>query len=468
MFVKTTRSQAAAAARIEAARTARTAGELLGRLRSCFLRTQTWQHAGRYVSALVSEIPKRNGWTIAQQAGDRTPDRTQRLLNRARWDEVAAMSQVRRFVVTGLDTVAGRRARRGLRIAALDETGQQKAGTATCGVKRQYMGCAGRLANGINTVHLAYVRERVGHALIGAQQWIPAEHLTDPVTAAAMGIADGLTFRTKGQLAIDICTDAYADGVVFDFACGDEVYGNCTQLREFFEQQQQAYVLRVASNFMLTLNPETRMTCAKAVTLLTKDQRRWQIRSAGTGSKGQRWYAWAWIATGSARHYLLVRRHLTSGELAFHYCHVPQGQPLTLARLVRAAGLRWPVEETFEFSKDCFGLDQCQARLHTAITRHTVLVMTALAICAIAAARLKTRTNTQALPPSTPDEKPPSEPGMIPLTVPETARLLAAIWYQPKPADHDTRWRNWRRRHQARARWYHQRTRLNREYSLAN
>ena len=57
---------------------------------------------------------------------------------------------------------------------------------------------------------------------------------------------------------------------------------------------------------------------------------------------------------------------------------------------------------------------------------------------------------------------------MIPLTVPETARLLAAIWYQPKPADHDTRWRNWRRRHQARARWYHQRTRLNREYSLAN
>jgi SRSO17 transposase len=102
------------------------------------------------------------------------------------------------------------------------------------------MGCAGRLANGINTVHLAYVREGVGHALIGARQWIPAEHLGDPDIAAGMGIADGQVFRTKGQLAIDICTDAYADGVVFDFACGDEVYGNCTQLREFFEEQQQA------------------------------------------------------------------------------------------------------------------------------------------------------------------------------------------------------------------------------------
>jgi len=98
-----------------------------------------------------------------------------------------------------------------------------------------------------------------------------------------MGITDGLAFRTKGQLAIDICADAYADGVAFDFACGDEVYGNCTQLREFFEDQQQAYVLRVASSFMLTLNPETRMTCAQAVALLATDKRRWQVRSAGAG-----------------------------------------------------------------------------------------------------------------------------------------------------------------------------------------
>jgi SRSO17 transposase len=432
------------------------------------VRTQTWQHAGRYVSALVSDIPKRNGWTIAEQVGDRTPDRTQRLLNRAVWDGLAAMSQVRRFVVPGLDAAAGRRRRRGLRIAALDETGQAKQGNATCGVKRQYMGCAGRVANGINTVHLSYVRERTGHALIGARQWIPAEQISDPVLAASMGLPGGLQFRTKGQLAIDICTDAYADDVVFDFVCGDEVYGNCTQLREFFEHQQQAYVLRVASTFMFALNPQTRLTCTQAVTLLAKDERRWQIRSAGQGSKGHRWYAWAWIATASPRHHLLVRRHLRSGELAFHYCYVPEGQPLTEARLVRAAGLRWPVEEDFEFSKDQFGLDQCQARLYTAIARHTVLVMTALAICAVAAARLKDRTDTQTPPPNTPDQRPPAEPGMIPLTVPEIRRLLAATWHHPKPPEHHTHWRNWRRRHQARSRWFHQRTRLGRNYALAS
>src|SRR5438093_1157231 len=123
------------------------------------------------------------------------------------------------------------------------------------------MGCAGRVANGINTVHLSYVRERTGHALIGARQWIPAEHISDPWSSVRMGLPPGLAFRTKGQLAIDICTEAYADGLVFDFACGDEVYGNCTQLREFFERNRQAYVLRVASTFTVQLAAQTPMTC---------------------------------------------------------------------------------------------------------------------------------------------------------------------------------------------------------------
>ena len=83
-------------------------------------------------------------------------------------------------------------------------------------------------------------------------------------------------------------------------------------------------------------------------------------------------------------------------------------------------------------------------------------------------ARLNKLGDTQAPPPNTPDQQPPAEPGMIPLTIPETARLLATIWNQPKPDDHHIHWRNWRRRHQARARWFHQRARLSREYSLSS
>jgi len=137
-------------------------------------------------------------------------------------------------------------------------------------------------------------------------------------------------------------------------------------------------------------------------------------------------------------------------------CYIPAQQPVTISRLIRAAGLRWPVEECFEFSKDDFGLDQCQARLYTAIARHAVLVMAALAICAITAAQVKDRTGTQAPPPVRPGQPPPADPGMIPLTVAEITRLLT----QPAPPGHAACWLDWRRRHQARARWYHQRIRL--------
>jgi hypothetical protein len=255
---------------------------------------------------------------------DPTPDKTQRLLNHAVWDTVAAMGVVRRFAVAGLEEAARRGKRRGRPgDRAIDETGQEKAGEATCGVKRQYLGCAGKVANGINTVHLSYVRENTGHALIGARQWIPCEHIDDPVKSLLMGLPPDLEFRTKGQLAIDICAGAYADGTGFDFTCGDEVYGSCTQLRGFFEACGQAYVLRVPSNFTLTLAAGTTLTCAQAAEVLLKHQRRWEVRSAGNGSKGERWFAWAWIATASPRHHLLVRRHLRTGELAFCYCWVP-------------------------------------------------------------------------------------------------------------------------------------------------
>jgi hypothetical protein len=165
---------------------------------------------------------------------------------------------------------------------------------------------------------------------------------------------------------------------------------------------------------------------------------------------------------------LLIRRHLKTSELAFHYCYVPEGQLLTKARLIRAAGLRWAVEESFKFGKDQFGLDQCQARLYTAILRHLVLVMAALAISAVAAALLRKRTGAQAPPPSGPGQPPPAEPGMIPLTVPEIRRITAALTARPMPPPLIIHWDAWMRRHQARARWFHQRARLKRDYALAS
>src|SRR5258708_39573598 len=118
---------------------------------------------------------------------------------------------------------------------------------------------------------------------------IPADGL-----AAGPGVQDQ---RLAGHRLIGA---ALAGGVVLDFACGDEVYGNCTQLREFLQDAALAYILRIPSNFRITLAGGMTLTCAEAVRSLGSDPR-WEIRSAGTGSKGQRWYARAQAGTASPR-----------------------------------------------------------------------------------------------------------------------------------------------------------------------
>jgi len=329
--VTTTKPKAAAAARIGAAVAARKRGELLGLLRPCFVRAEPWLQAGKYVGALVSDLPKRNGWTIAQQVGDRAPLRTQRLLNRAVWDTFAAMRVVRRFAVAGLDEAARRAGRRqGLRVGAIDETSQVKQGTATAGVKRQYLGWVGKVANGITTVHLSYVREQTGHALIGARQWIPAGHLSDPVKLLLTGLPPDLRFRTKGQLAIDICAEARADGARFDFlwamrstatapSCARSAKNTARDMCCGFPLASASPWRRGHAHLRPGGHP-----LAQRCSPLGGPLR-------GAGSKGQRWYGWVWLGTASPRHYLLIRRHLSSGELAFHYCYVPAGQPVSRA-----------------------------------------------------------------------------------------------------------------------------------------
>src|SRR3954453_13054575 len=149
----------AASAMVEAGLAEQRLGEFMGRLGAHFARVEPLRQVGKYVRGLVSDLPRKNCWTLAEYAGDATPDRMQRLLERASWDTFAAMTGVREFVVEHL-------ADDGLTVLVLDESGAEKAGVATCGVKRQYVGCAGKVANAVNFVNATYSTPR-GHALVG-------------------------------------------------------------------------------------------------------------------------------------------------------------------------------------------------------------------------------------------------------------------------------------------------------------
>lgn len=426
---------------------------LHGRLRPCFARMRPFTQAGKYLSALISDLPRKNGWTIAEHAGDLTPDPTQRLLNHAIWDHDQAQGVVRRYVAEHLGG-------QDLIVAALDESGQEKQGQATAGVKRQYMGCAGRIANGVNTVYCSYATPG-GHALIGARLYVPEDQVTDPDRRSAMGIPQEVTFKTKPQLAQDILADAITDGTMPSWVAADEVYGRSGPLRTFIQDNGIGYVMRVGCAFTVEIASQVRLRADAVVARYLSSPKRWEICSV-TGSKGERAYAWSWIATTDPRHFLLIRKHLQSGELAYHYCHVPPGVPVTLMKLVRVACLRWPVEEGFEFGKDYFGLDHSQVRGYTALLRHIILTLAALAVCAITAAQARTRAPASILPVS-PDERPPEDTGLIALTVAEIKRLFNLVTRHHQPEAHHLHWIWWRRRHQARARWFHHRTRLRRQ-----
>jgi SRSO17 transposase len=429
--------------------------ELMGLMAGCFRRWEPRVQARKYVRALMSDLPRKNCWSIAEHAGDATPGRMQHLLNAAKWDTMGAMAAVRTLVCERLDD--------GDAVAILDESGQEKKGTRTVGVKRQYVGCAGRVSNAINVVYCSFATA-AGHALVGARPYLPREQATDPDRRERDRVPEEVVFATKPELGRQILADLHAEGRLPAWVTGDEVYGADPKLRAWLEQVGTGYVLGIAKSAPIAFTRTAKGRADDALkTLMASD---WMIDSAGAGSKGERRYAWAWLGTADPRRHLLIRRSLTPNakgirEVAFYLCFAPEGQPVTLRTLVRVAGRRWPVEEDFQTGKDTFGLDHSQVRTYPALLRHLVLAMAALAVCAITAAHARTTAGRPPTP-ADPDEIPPADPGLLPLTVPEVKRLVNLLTHNRHGLEHHLRWHLWRRRHQARARWFHQRTRLSR------
>jgi SRSO17 transposase len=196
--VSTTRDhEVAAAVVVEAGRAEQELAELVGRIGPCFARPEPLRQAGKYVRGLMSDLPRKNCWTLAEHAGDRTPDRMQRLLERASWNTFDAMDTVRDFVVEHLADPDG------LTVLVLDESGDEKTGTHTAGVKRQYVGCAGRVANAVNFVNATYSTPR-GHALVGSRLYVPAEHLADEQIRTQMASPPRCVSRPSPNWALSV------------------------------------------------------------------------------------------------------------------------------------------------------------------------------------------------------------------------------------------------------------------------
>jgi SRSO17 transposase len=163
----------------------------------------------------------------------------QRLLERASWDRFAVMGHVRDFVT-------GHLADGGLTVLVLDESGDEKAGVATCGVKRQYVGCVGKVANAVSFVNATYSTPR-GHALVGSRLWIPAEQVADRQTRDRLGIPAGVDFKTKPAFGLDLLAEHVDARIDVPWCTGDAVYGRDRALRDYCERVGIGSRCRVAA-----------------------------------------------------------------------------------------------------------------------------------------------------------------------------------------------------------------------------
>ena len=233
-----------------------------------------------YLKGLLSPIERKNGWQLAEQAGDPNPDGVQRLLATYDWDADLVRDDLRWYVVEHLGHPEG--------VLVVDETGFIKKGTKSVGVKRQYSGTAGRIENCQIGVFLAYTSSR-GRVLLDRELYLPAEWAEDQARREEAEVPQQVSFQTKPQLAKAMLQRALEGSVPCAWVTGDEVYGSDRRLRVWLEQQEMPHVLAIKSNEPLWLDRDRGPAQVKAAQVALEE---WMRLSAGDGAKGPRIYDW--------------------------------------------------------------------------------------------------------------------------------------------------------------------------------
>ena len=352
------------------------------RIRPLFQQARMAHSASLFLDALLGPERRKTGWMRAEAAGDSGPWRQQALLGRARWDAEALRDVVRDYVVEVLAAPDG--------VLVVDETGFLKQGKASCGVGRQYTGSAGKITNCQIGVFAAYVSDK-GHAFIDRALYLPKAWTDDPARMADAHVPPTTKFATKPQLARRMIERAIAAAVPFAWVAADSIYG-VGEIEMALRRADKGYVLGVSASHLFNSwigKPEVSGTAEAIAKDLAPSA--WQRLSAGTGSKGERPYDWAYceLADLDAAEYdsalsglwtrgLLIRRSLTDGDLAFFSTWCPAGTGI--ATLVAVEGRRWAIEDAFETAKTELGLDHNETRSWHGWHRHVSLVMLAFAM----------------------------------------------------------------------------------------
>jgi SRSO17 transposase len=279
---------------------------LHARITPRFARPEPRRRALAYLKGIVSSVERKNGWHLAEHAGEARPDGMQRLLNNAVWDADLVRDDLRAYVLEHLgDPYA---------ILVIDESSFRKRGNKSAGVSKQHCGTTGQLENCQVGVFLAYVSAK-GHTLLDRELYLPLRWIADRKRCQEAGIPEEVRFQTKCEQAQQMIERLWKARIPFAWVVADTVYGGNGDLRNWLEAHQYFYGLAVACDEPVGIQTTEgckRMTVAQAEALSFHAED-WQRISMSDGTKGPRLFDWAMMPMlhqweDDGQHFLLVRR----------------------------------------------------------------------------------------------------------------------------------------------------------------
>ncbi|MGH2617839.1 MAG: IS701 family transposase [Thermomicrobiales bacterium] len=354
----------------------------LGRYRDCFLQKRTAAHFDTYCRGLLADLPRKSVEPVALAAG--TAVRTlQEFLVTARWDHERARDTLQRRLAAALaqapaDAVGT--------VGVIDETSCRKWGDHTPGVQRQYLGCVGKVDNGIVTVHVGVAKGRF-QALLDADLYLPRSWDQDRQRCREAGIPDGVRYRPQWRIALDQLLRLSGNGVTFDWLVFDEGYGAAVPLLRFLNLVGQRFVAEVPVNFAVRAaagrtarRADERLTAADAT-----GGRRYRL--AHRTVRDSVWRAAAaavWVA--GREHTLVVAINEATGEVKYFLTNATSAP---VARVLAVAFRRYSVEHGFRLGKQEAGLMHYEGRDYTGLVRHLILALIVLGFVATHTERLR-------------------------------------------------------------------------------
>ena len=393
--------------------------ELEAEFAGVFAQKRTYKKAAAYAGALGNPaVPVKSCWGMAEGAGNETPGQFQSLIGENKWASEEIWDGIAVTAYGNLGKNAG-----GDPLGpgmVVDETADEKRGKHTAGVSRQYAGCAGGIINCVTWVMMSFIGLRgkawvSGRTFLPEKTWFTGEGATGTARREKAGIPGKTAFASKPELARLQFGHLRELGIPFFWAAGDEVYGRYRKLLDDHEKNGEAYAYFIPRNYVVkTCKGESK----RVDELLDRAEGQYELRSAGPGVNGPRYYRWAMLCLESENHFLLIRKPeiqesgaqeetgredtgeespAAGGEtppasagnpakgksgdrvrdegITFCLCYVPEKSPIkpTMANMVMMAGRRWGVEETMATAKGPIGWDEGQFRQWESIQHHTAL-----------------------------------------------------------------------------------------------